>query len=127
MSRKSRGISAERDLIHKFWGEGWAAMRSAGSGSSQFPSPDILASNNVRKLAIEAKITTEARKYFPKDEIEGLQYFAEKFGAAPWIAVKFFREQWKFYMLEDLRETGRGFAITASEKERGLLFSELVE
>ena len=64
MSTKSRGSNAERDLIHKFWGEGWAALRAAGSGSSQFPAPDIIASNNVRKLAIEVKLTTELKKYF---------------------------------------------------------------
>lgn len=127
MSRKSRGITAERDLIHRFWAAGWAALRVAGSGSSHYPSPDVLASNNTRKVAIEAKLTTEQRKYFPEAEIRGLRFFAEKFGAEPWVAVKYSREGWRFYTLDDLRETGAGYALGKMEKERGLGFEELVE
>ena len=56
MSRKSKGINAERSLIHKFWAHNWAAIRVAGSGSSKYPSPDVLAGNNLRKLAIEFQI-----------------------------------------------------------------------
>ena len=53
MSRKSKGINAERDLIHKFWGTGkWSAVRIAGSGSMKYPSADILATNKLRTLAI---------------------------------------------------------------------------
>lgn len=126
MSRKSRGINAERDLIHKFWAAGWAALRVAGSGSSQYPSPDVLASNNLRKIAIEVKLTTEKRKYFPAEEIKGLSYFAEKFGAEPWVAIKFFRHEWLFFTLEDLRETPGGFVVGPEEQKRGLLFEELI-
>jgi Holliday junction resolvase - archaeal type len=45
--RKSKGSKAERDLIHLFWSKGFAAMRAAGSGSSQHPSPDILAGDGT--------------------------------------------------------------------------------
>ncbi len=126
MSAKSRGISGERDLIHKFWAEGWASLRVAGSGSSQYPSPDVLASNNVRKLAIEAKITTATSKNFPKEEIESLRFFAEKFGAEPWIAIRFYREPWKFYTLEDLHATPGGFSVRQEDKDKGLSFEELI-
>ena len=59
MSTKSKGINAERQLIHMFWSVKWTACRIAGSGSSKYPSPDIIAANRARKLAIEAKITKE--------------------------------------------------------------------
>ena len=59
MSRKSVGINAERELIHLFWSSGWSAVRIAGSGSSHYPSPDLIASNIARKLAIEAKVTKD--------------------------------------------------------------------
>lgn len=126
MSSKSRGISAERDLIHKFWAAGWASLRVAGSGSSHYPSPDVLASNNVRKLAIEAKLTTESRKYFPKKEIDALLFFADKFGAEPWVAIKFFREEWCFLTVEDLKITPSGFAAGTEEKRKGLSFEEVI-
>lgn len=128
MGAKSRGINAERDLIHKFWSKGWAALRAAGSGSSQFPSPDIIASNNVRKIAIECKLTTATRKYFTSDEVRHLKYFAEKFGAEPWLAVKFFRKEWYFFTIEDAIETNRSFVVTLERAERlGITFEELVE
>ena len=43
--RKSKGSKAERDLIHMFWAKGFGAMRAAGSGSTQHPSPDVIAGN----------------------------------------------------------------------------------
>jgi Holliday junction resolvase len=127
MSSKSRGINAERDLIHKFWQEGWAAMRAAGSGSSQFPSPDVLASNNVRKVAIECKLTTASRQYFSKQEVKELLYFSEKFGAEPWFAVKFFREEWFFFTVDDMKETDASYVVSVAQaKSRGVTFTDLV-
>jgi holliday junction resolvase Hjr len=128
MSAKSRGTNAERDLIHKFWERGWAAMRAAGSGSQQYPSPDVIASNNVRKLAIECKLTTEERKYFTKQEVNELKFFAERFGAEPWLAVKFFREEWRFFTPEDAAETDASFVVTVEQaRSRAITFEELIE
>ena len=127
MTHKSRGINAERDLIHRFWEQGWAALRAAGSGSSQFPAPDVVASNNVRKIAMEVKLTTEKRKYFTEKEIRELLYFAEKFGAEAWVGVKFFRRPWAFLSVEDLEESGKSRSVTLEIAERrGLSFEELV-
>ena len=96
MSRKSKGINAERDLIHKFWGtEGWSAVRIAGSGSMKYPSADILASNKLRRLAIECKTCIKKSKYMPKEDIDQLRKFADLFGAEPWIAIKFKGREWK--------------------------------
>jgi len=50
---KAKGSKGERELIKFFNESGWVAIRSAGSGSSQYPSPDILAGNAMRRLAIE--------------------------------------------------------------------------
>ncbi len=126
MSAKSRGTNAERDLIHRFWAAGWAAMRAAGSGSSQYPSPDVVASNNVRKLALECKLTTATRKHFPKEEIDELRYFAERFGAEPWVAIKFFRKEWMFFSLEDLQATPAGYSVGLAEEHRSLSFEQLI-
>ena len=69
MSLKSKGINAERELVHMFWSKNWACLRIAGSGSSRYPSPDVLVSNKLRRLAIECKITKEQKKYFERKEI----------------------------------------------------------
>jgi len=128
MSVKSKGINAERELIHLFWQNGWVAVRVAGSGSSQYPSPDVLASNAERKLAIEAKLTKDPKKYFAKEEVEQLRLFSEKFGAEPWIAVKFKRDSWYFLKLEDLEQTSNNFVISNQmAKNKGLSFKNLIE
>jgi len=128
MSLKSRGTNAERDLVHKFWEVGWACFRAAGSGSTSFPSPDLIAGNNLRKLAIEVKITTESRKYFTAKEILELKEFSEKFGAEPWVAIRFFRKPWKFLPIEDLVQSKGSFCATQEVVERrGFSFEELIK
>ncbi len=129
MSSKSKGINAERDLLHKFWGVGsWSAVRVAGSGSMKYPSADILASNKLRKLAIECKTCAEKNKYLPKEEVEQLRTFADVFGAEPWIAVRFKGYEWFFISLEDIPETKKGVVIDiATAKSKGLLFEEMTK
>ena len=129
MSLKSKGINAERELIHMFWQkEGWSAVRVAGSGSSRYPSPDILAGNKLRKLAIESKIISDDKKYFSDEDIAQLKAFCNIFGAEPWIAIKFKGHDWLFISLEDLEKTENGYAASISlASRRGLLFEELIK
>lgn len=110
-----------------FWKEGWAAIRVAGSGSSHYPSPDLLAGNNLRKLAIECKSIAGDNKYLNHDTIDQLKEFSEKFGAEPWIGIRFDKKGWYFLSFEDLIQTKKGFKISNDHaKERGLLFNELI-
>ncbi len=128
MSYKSKGINAERELIHLFWKNNWTAVRVAGSGSQKYPSPDVLASNIERRLAIEAKISKDSYRHFKAKEIYELKDFSEKSGAEPWIAIKFNRKGWFFLSLEDLKETGSNYSISLDIAERrGLAFSELIK
>jgi Holliday junction resolvase len=129
MSRKSKGINAERDLLHKFWSANtWSAVRVAGSGSMKYPSADILASNKLRRLAIECKTCVKEHKYLPKGDIEQLKKFADIFGAEPWIAVRFKGHDWYFISLGDMAETKKSFIIDAgTAKSKGLLFEEMIK
>lgn len=128
MNAKGKGTNAERDLVHKFWAAKWACFRAAGSGSNQYPTPDLIAGNNLRKLAIEVKITASERQYFDKKEIEDLRLFGSMFGAEPWVAVKFSKQEWVFLMLEDLEETPKAFVASKNVAERrGLKFEEIVK
>lgn len=128
MSRKSKGINAERDLIHKFWSiDGWCAVRIAGSGSMRYPSCDILASNKIRKLAIECKTAKEENKYIPEEDIDQLRVFASFFGAEPWLAVKFDRTEWFFLNIEDLECTGTSFLASKDiARKKGLVLEEVI-
>jgi len=127
MSAKSKGINGERELIRSFWSLGWAAIRTAGSGSSHYPSPDIVAGKLGRRLAIECKITAENKKYFPLDEINQLVYFAQHFGAEPFVAVKFPKKKWFFFTIDDLKQTTNSFVISQEDCEiKGIQIEDLV-
>ena len=127
VNRKAKGTRGERELVKFFNESGWACIRTPGSGSSSYPSPDILAGNAIRRVAIECKMTKEKKKYFDNAEIAQLQEFSQKFGAESWIGVKFGREQWYFMMLEDLENTGNCLAASLEQaKRKGLTATELL-
>jgi Holliday junction resolvase len=128
MSTKSKGINAEREIIHSFWKiKGWTACRVAGSGSMKYPSPDIIAGNATRKLAIECKSTKSKYQYFEKEEIEQLLMYAKMFAAEPWIAIRFDRDKFYFLRPEDLKPTkNRYVADSELAKDKGLLFEHIL-
>lgn len=128
MSRKSKGINAERDLIHKFWAAEWGAVRVAGSGSSVYPSPDIIASNKTRRLAVECKSCKGKYQYLTKDGITQLKTFSAIFDAEPWVAVKFNKVGWFFIKACDLKETNKNFNITPElAAKHGKTFEQLTK
>ena len=59
MDKKAKGTRGERELVKAFNENGWVCIRVAGSGSSRYPSPDILAGNAMRRVAIECKVTAD--------------------------------------------------------------------
>lgn len=127
MNTKAKGTKGERELVKVFNENGWACLRAPGSGSSRYPSPDIIAGNAMRRVAIECKVTAENKKYLLDEEIEQLRTFATKFGAEAWIGVRFPSEPWYFFMLEDVEQTGKSWAISLElAKRKGLKVEELL-
>ena len=126
MDTKAKGTKGERELVKLFNEAGWSCIRVAGSGSSRYPSPDLLAGNAIRRLAIECKVTKSHKKYLAPDEVKQLQTFSQKFGAEAWLGVRFLGEQWYFLMLEDLENTGNNWAVSLEQaKLKGLTIGEL--
>lgn len=99
MTKYEKGASFERELVHKFWDSGWAAMRAAGSGTIAVLVPDILAIKNNDVIAVECKTTTQDRLSLKKD-ITNLLEFSRITGARAYIAIKFLREKPRFYKVE---------------------------
>lgn len=120
---KSKGSNAERELVQMFNGIGWAAIRVAGSGSSRFPSPDVLASNGSKVLAVECKSTKSKYQYLELSQLRQLKQFAKVFSAEPWIAVKF-STNWRFFKPEDLSQTKKKFGVT-NESQKAKFFSDI--
>lgn len=125
---KRKGTTAERDIVKKFWESGWAALRVAGSGSSQYPSPDVVAGRDGRRLAIECKITCEERKYFSEAEIRELKFFAQRFCCEAWVSIKFPKTEWYFFSLDDLTQTAKNYVVSIADIElKGFTFEQLLE
>ncbi len=103
MAVKKRGCDLERELVKLFWDIGWAAIRVAGSGSSHFPSPDLLVSNGSRVIALECKSTCQQSKHVRKQEIEQLVIFAQRFGAEPWVGLRFNHQKWSFFPIKQIK------------------------
>jgi Holliday junction resolvase len=119
---KAKGSAAERELLTMLWGANFAAIRAAGSGVQRFYSPDVLASNGKKTLAIECKCTKHKYQYFDKEQVRQLIEFAKIFNAEPWLAVKF-STNWKFFKPQDLKETAKAFVVTNQENSK--LFSDI--
>lgn len=129
MGNQQKGSNAERDLIHRFWAlPGWTAVRVAGSGSMRYPAPDVLAVKEGVSLAIECKVTKNSSQYLEKREIDELKEFAKKAGARAFVAVRFFREEWRFLSPDDLNDTGVNVGVSKELAAlRGLTFEELTK
>ncbi len=125
MNTKAKGTNAERELLHLLNTNGFACFRAAGSGSMKYPCPDLIAGNNIRKLAIEVKITGTGYQHLTKKEVEELSQFASLFGAEAWFAVKF--KDWFFLTPEDINKTEQNYSVTEEIAQRkGLSFEELI-
>jgi len=125
---KTKGIVAERELIHKFWQSGWASIRVAGSGNTSFPAPDLLIGNGEKSIALECKTFKKNNKYLKNQEISQLKIFSEKFGAEPWLAIKFNRQPWYFLKITDLSKTNKHWSVSLNLAEKkGLKFEKFLK
>ncbi len=113
---KQKGSAAERELVTMFWGSSYGAIRAAGSGVQRFYSPDVLASNGSRIVAVECKSTKYKQQYFEREQVRQLQEFAKIFNAEAWLAVKFSTE-WKFFKPEDLKETKNNLVVKHNSED----------
>jgi len=121
-----KGIKFERDLVHKFWDNGFAALRSAGSGAARYPMPDIVAGNGSKFIAIEVKKRANFPVYLTNKEIKELAMFTNLFGAEAFVGVKIPRLEWRFIKIEDLKESGENYKVDEETFESGLEFEDII-
>lgn len=112
---KAKGSSAERELLRQFWDNGWAALRVAGSGSTQLAAPDIIAGTKGRVLVIECKAVKAAQKYFSQEDIDQITLFADRMGAEAWLGIRFDRKGWFFVTPNELTKSGKMFRISRDD------------
>ncbi len=125
---KNKGSRAERELFHMLWDECFSVVRSAGSGSTTKPAPDLLASDGKRIFAIECKALKSSTKYFDEAEVQQLMLFSKQFGAEAWLAIKFDNKGW-FFIEPNKLQRSKGDSYVASFDhlvKRGLVFDEFI-
>lgn len=128
MSSKKKGSRTERELFHMFWETGrWMPLRTAGSGSTPIPAPDLLIGNGSRVLAIECK-SGKGRRDIKKEQIEELKIFSKLFGAEPWVGVRFDNMPWYFLEIKDIgKSKGKNYFVDPKLViEKGMKFEELI-
>jgi len=108
---KRKGTRFERQLIHRLWDDGFAAIRSAGSGVMSYPMPDIVAGNGKKFLAFEVKMRAKLPLYLTGQEIKELVMFSNLFGAEPYVAVKVPNKEWAFIEISQLKKTEKGYKV----------------
>ncbi|MFT4310358.1 MAG: Holliday junction resolvase Hjc [Candidatus Woesearchaeota archaeon] len=127
MSLKSKGISAERELIHLLWEKEYACARVAGSGSNRYPSCDIIAGKPGHLLVFECKSIKGTTRYIDKKDMEDFLSFARSLGATPWIAVRFSKMLWHFISPEDTIVTPKAYGVSRIlVQQKGLLLEEII-
>ncbi|PIO00614.1 Holliday junction resolvase [archaeon CG10_big_fil_rev_8_21_14_0_10_43_11] len=94
---KRKGSIYERELLAQFHERGFSGVRVAGSGSSQFPSPDLVVGKDARVFAVEVKATRKKSVYVANEQLTQLMLFAKNFGCTPLIGVKFIGFGWRFF------------------------------
>lgn len=127
MGSKKKGNRLERELFHIFWENSWAALRTAGSGSTTLPAPDLLIGNGFRVLAIECK-SGKGRRDIKKEQVEELKIFSKLFGAEPWVGVRFNNMPWYFLTIDKMgKSKGKNYFVDPKlAVKRGINFDELI-
>ena len=123
MTRYERGANFERDLVSLFWGHGWAAVRSAGSGTTSNPTPDVIAAKDGVVVAVECKTTRKDRLSLGA-AIKALKRYSEVAGVKGYIAIKFLREEPRFY---DIVNCASRKNQTISKKDAFMSFDVLIK
>jgi holliday junction resolvase Hjr len=112
---KGKGSSAERELLHTLWGNGFAVLRTAGSGSTQHDACDLIAGRSGHAFAIEVKACGGGKQYIEAAQMKELMDFSTAFGATPIIAVKWTRKGWGIIDATKMKGTGKMFGVVQSD------------
>lgn len=90
------GDQMERDLVSVLRALGFASMRSPGSGTGDWPMPDIIAGHQGVVVCIELK-TGNPPTNVTTEEVQGLRQFAREYGACVLLAGRWYRDR-TFYL-----------------------------
>ncbi|HLC48193.1 MAG TPA: Holliday junction resolvase Hjc [Candidatus Norongarragalinales archaeon] len=123
MSQK--GANYERQLKKMFEGRGFFVVRAAGSAHDS-TSPDLIVLSSTKKFAIECKAWNSGNLWIDKERMDAMKEFERRTAIPFYIAWKVSREEWRFFPLITMRETGKAFTLSDKELNSGIAFDGLI-
>ncbi len=109
-----KGANFEREIVKAFWEVGWAAVRAAGSGTTKYPVPDVIAVKDKRIILVECKTTKKDRLNIKK-AAESLKKYADLSGGNAYIAIKFYKTKPRFYEINNLLSR-KSYTVTDTDQ-----------
>lgn len=127
MVRNTKGDRRERELVNVLDDGRWAVMRApASGGGTKRELPDILCGDGESFYAIELKSSGGDPIYVDEEEVTGLNFFANNFGAVSLIGVRFDRCDFYFFDPTDLYRTDSGnYRVKKSDLDDGIHVDDL--
>ena len=117
MNRYAKGANAERELIQQLYSLGFSVVRTAGSGKTSLPSPDIIALNKYKKLCFECKAWKGKHLSIPLQQMLELVSWGKKAEVEMFVAWKIPDKGWLFLKPEHFNKSEKAFSIS---KEKAL-------
>jgi Holliday junction resolvase len=123
--RYFKGAFYERELLKKIGEKGFFVTRAAGSGVDGL-SPDLIALSTTKKFAVECKAWKNPVR-IEKAKMRVMEEWQQRTGLPVYVAWKRPREDWRFFPLSALRETGKGFVLLGKDADIGMELDDLVK
>ena len=127
MAHYRKGANAERELIHMLFEKGFSVVRTAGSGKTPLPAPDMVALKPEKQFAFECKAWSAANLALPIAQMDELVQWSKRAGVQPFVAWKVPRKGWFFLRPRQLHKTSKFWLISRKDAMRlGLSFDQLI-
>ena len=120
-NKYGKGASAERELLHKLAGQGFAVVRAAGSGTIPLPCPDIVALKNQNILAFECKAWNSAYLNLAHQQMDELKEWAGLAKAALFIGWKIPNKGWLFIEPKHFKKNAKNYSISRKKASKKAL------
>jgi len=127
LKKYNKGATAERELIHRLYNNGFSVARVAGSGSSTLPCPDLLAFNSKKKFAFECKAHNSKYLNISHEQIDSMQDWANNAKIDFFVGWKIPRKGWLFLKKPNFKKNKKNYSISLTDaKKKGLSFNVLI-
>jgi len=110
-----KGANAERELVHALFDRGFSVIRTAGSGKTSLPAPDLIAMRPGRHLAFECKAWAAGNLSIPIASMEEFMGWCDRAGVTAFVGWKIPRQGWVFLRPVQMRKTPKFYTINRKD------------